>query len=416
MPAATSLFRAVRGASRRKSRIRDAAASAGRLAAAAAVMTLMFSCAGTGWQEEQNPRGWDEQRQRADLRMQALIENGEYRSALELADSLEAAGLGDTRLAGQKAMAVGMLGRPDEAIELFEKALLKDYEDCENHLNFAVLLMKLGKTGRADTEFREALRFCDPANLSMIFRNLAVADIKSGKQDDALIKVQEGLVYDPGDSYLLGLKGMLVAESDPVLAESLLTDLEEAGEMNPEFLYQLGLLFLKTGRPGLAIMPFESVYRRMPGDRETGINFSEALSRAGRWEEAAGVLEEMNRRQPDEEVARRLAAIYYKQDRFRDALSIYATLPENPGIMDRKAMCLHNLGRSEEALRLQRKVVEARPDWTVALVNLSAILGALGELEEAEEVLRRVLLIDPDNAAATINLERIRKAREEAGR
>ena len=76
-------------------------------------------------------------------------------------------------------------------------------------------------------------------------------------------------------------------------------------------------------------------------------------------------------------------------------------------------MCLHGLGRSSEALVIQRGVVAERPDWTVGMINLAVILGALGELDEAERILERVLEIDKENVAASLNLERIRRVRLE---
>ncbi len=255
------------------------------LAVAALAVAASFSaCSGTGGP----PAGgaWDDPRNSADLEILALIAREEFGRVLEVADSLAAAGIGDARLAGQKAMALGMLGREDEATALFEKTLLDDYESCENHLNFAVMLMKTGKTGRALTEFSEAGRFCDESRQTLIYRNLAVANLKMGREGEALGRVEDGLFLDPGDPYLLGLKGMLVASTNPAQAESLFVRSARRGAMSDDFLYQLGILFLKTGRPSAALMPLETISSRRPGDIEASLNYSEALIGAGRHEEA----------------------------------------------------------------------------------------------------------------------------------
>ncbi|MBN1164241.1 MAG: tetratricopeptide repeat protein [Candidatus Krumholzibacteriota bacterium] len=375
----------------------------------------LLACAGKGEEGIRQPRErWDGLRQRVDIRIVALLEEERYPEVIALTDSLAEAGIRDVRLSGQRAQALGYAGREEEAVALFEEALREDYPHCENHLNFAVLLMKMGKTGRALTEFSEAKRFCGSENLARIFRNLAVANLKLGQEAEAYKNVQEGLEIDGDDPYLLGLKGMLVAEEKPVLAESLFARAGAQEELDTEFLYELGLVFLRSHRLGKAVAPLERVLRRRPGDREISLNLAEALAGSGKSEEAERILTGLLRDKTDPEVERKLARIWFRQERFEEALEIYRRLPDDPVNRDRVAMCLHGLGRFQEALTIQREVVAERPDWTVGMINLAVILGALGELEEAERILERVLEMDAENLAATLNLEMIRQARIEA--
>ncbi|MCK4539247.1 MAG: tetratricopeptide repeat protein [Candidatus Krumholzibacteria bacterium] len=367
---------------------------------------ICSGCAGTS---AEGP-GWDEARQDADLRILALCAREDYAAVLALTDSLVMAGRNDPRLKGQRALALGMTGKVAEATAIFEESLLEDYASCENHLNFAVMLMKAGKTGRALTEFKEARRFCGEANEPMILRNLAVGQLKMGRTKVASDLVDEGLSLSSGDPYLLGLKAMLVADSEPAKAESLFVKSERAGGMTGDFLYQLGLLFLRTGRPSSAVRSLDAVLDERPHDLEVNLNYAEALIRSGRWDEASMALSEMRKWTDDTGVTGKLARVRFRQEKYAEALSLFRELPEKPETRDRVAMCLHNMGRSAEAIEIQRKVVAERPDWTVGLVNYSAMLGALGELKEAEKILIRVLQLDPGNATARVNLDILRKA------
>ncbi|MBU8922539.1 MAG: tetratricopeptide repeat protein [Bacteroidales bacterium] len=382
------------------------------------LLLIVSACylVGAGCTSYSEGPGWDESRQDADLRILSLIASEDFAAVLAITDSLVLEGRDDPRLKGQRGLALGMTGKVDEATAIFEESLLEDYASCENHLNFAVMLMKVGKTGRALTEFREARRFCGEANEPMILRNLAVGQLKMGRVEAASKLVDEGLSLSSEDSYLLGLKAMLVADSKPVKAESLFVKSERAGGMNSDFLYQLGLLFLRTGRPSSAARSLTAVVEERPRDLEVNLNYAEALIRSGRLDEAGFVLVGMRRWTDDTGVTDKFARVLFRQEKYADALSLFRELPGDPETRDRIAMCLHNMGRSSEAIGIQKKVVAERPEWTVGLVNYSAILGALGELKEAEKILIRVLQLEPGNATARVNLDILRKAIEESAR
>ncbi|UCF04344.1 MAG: tetratricopeptide repeat protein [bacterium] len=354
---------------------------------------------------------WSDERAAIDIEILTLLEHNQYGRVVALADSAIGAGHGDPRILGQKAQALGSLGRYDESIAVFEKAIIGDYQNCENHLNFAVMLMRAGKTGRAITEFMVAKRFCPPNRLPLINRNLAVANIKLGESDQAMQYVRDGLRIDPLDPYLRGLEGMLVADSDPARAESLFVRLRQAGDVDPEFLYQFGLLLLRTERSGEAVEVLSAASKRRPGDSAIQINLAEALSRARRDDEAETVLRSLLDSEVGRDATRKLARLLFRQGRYAEALEYYRALPPTPESMDRIAMCLHGLGKLDEAIEWARRALEARPEWPAAMVNMAVILAASGELDEAESLLIRVLELEPDNMTARINLDRLRRAR-----
>ena len=373
---------------------------------------LISSCS-TEYRGEGSGQEWTQERSVVDARIVSLLDQSRFEEALVLADSILTGGLRDPRILGQKAQALGALGKHEESVTLFEEAILDDYEGCENHLNFAVLLMRMGKTGRAITEFMEAKRFCGLRNLSVINRNLAVGNISMGKNEKAQRYVKEGLEFDPNDPYLLGLMGMLIADAHPVEAESLFVRSQTSEDAQPEFLFQYALLLLKTGRAPDAVKALEFAISMRPSDLEIREVLGEALDRAGRSAEAEQVLRELvgQRRLPTAE--KKLARVLFRQGRFEEALALFQELPRSAEVCDRMAMCFHGLGRLDEALEMERESLEMKPNWTVAMVNLAVILAARGELDDAASVLERVLEIDPANKMAKVNLDRLKKAMED---
>ncbi len=353
---------------------------------------------------------WGEARAALDRRVNAALDVGDYSRALALADSAIASGERDSRLLGQRARSLGGLERQAEAVAAFEEAILSDYENCENHLHFATYLMRIGKTGRAHTEFMEARTFCESGRYAVIFRNLAVANIKLERQAEARRYVEEGLAVAPADPYLLGLKGMLVAREQPAAAESLFAAAFAGGEASSELLVQYGLLLMNAGRADEAVRVFERADSVDSGRREVRVYLAEALDRAGRPLEAVPVLRGLLAAGDDPALAATLARALFHAGSYSEALEAYRALPESPETMDRIAMCLHNLGRTDEALSWARRAAAGRPEWAQGMINLAVILAARGELAEARALLERALALEPENVAARINLERLREA------
>jgi tetratricopeptide (TPR) repeat protein len=370
---------------------------------------LLASCVKA---DMRRPGEWIEARARADARVNALIEGGRFGEALGIADSLIAAGESDSRTLGQKARALGGLGRGDEAIAAFEEAVLADYESCEAHLHFAIYLMRLGKTGRAQTEFMEAKRFCEGKYDPLIYRNLAVAGIKLDKRDLARQYVEEGLRRDANDPYLNGLKGMLVARENPAVAESLFVKARSLGDASPEFLVQYGLLLVNEGRPREAADVLEEASKLRPGERQIAIYRAEALDRAGDYAGARVILDDLLAAGDEVEIRKLLARVLFHEGDYEEALKLYMKLDQSPEVMDRIAMCLQSLGRTDEAIPWARKALAARPDWPQGMINLAVMLASRGDLDEAASLLRRALSIEPDNMPARANLDRLEEAKK----
>lgn len=101
------------------------------------------------------------------------------------------------------------------------------------------------------------------------------------------------------------------------------------------------------------------------------------------------------------DAAWRLGNIHLSQSRYQEALSVFRqmaqTRPNDPAVVARarygEGVSLINLGRTPEAERLLRDIVEARgdsPDALPAMLGLARVYEETGRVSEAERLYRRV--------------------------
>ncbi len=354
--------------------------------------------------------GWTPRRNSLDRRIIGFLRGGDYADAVAFIDSVSAGSDPDSRLAAQKGYALGMMGRGEEAVSLFEKAILADYENCWYHHSFAVVLMKMDRVGRALTEFREAKRFCKGRELTEVNRDLAVACIKLGKEEEALREVAEGLETAPSDKHLMGLQALLAVREDPSSEEDLLNYLLEIEGLDPKLCEMIGDALLEGGMPGKAADFFYKSMKTAEDDGEIAFKLGLALKRAGRFKEAEEFLVAKAGDDSAPRLRKILGDVLFQEKDFEGALNIYFSLPQSAEVLDRIAMCYMRLGDSDRALQYEKMALDKRPGWVTALINISVIYGGRGQLEEALRALEKVLELEPDNVTAAENIRRIRAA------
>ena len=145
------------------------------------------------------------------------------------------------------------------------------------------------------------------------------------------------------------------------------------------------------------------------GDANSLLNLSTILHRQGRHIEAARVLEELLRLEPDfPEALCNLGVVYRKLHRPGDAERCLQRALELKPSMVEPHVNLSNMfataGRNTEAEASARAALDLEPNNTDALVNLGNALQSRGHIPEFVEVTRRVLALKPDLPIAWSNL------------
>ncbi len=92
----------------------------------------------------------------------------------------------------------------------------------------------------------------------------------------------------------------------------------------------------------------------------------------------------------------------YHEERSEDAIAILdeyvAKYPNDPYILNQKALRTWHLGELEEAERLYQRLVEISPNWVIAYNQLGYITMTQGRFAEAEEYFKSYRFIAPDQA------------------
>ena len=94
----------------------------------------------------------------------------------------------------------------------------------------------------------------------------------------------------------------------------------------------------------------------------------------------------------------------HEKGELKEALELYdqalKIIPEFPEAELQRANALHSLGRTADSEAAFRRAVEIRPDWTMALAGLGAVLVEQGKYKEAEPVLSKAISLDSQNFPA----------------
>jgi tetratricopeptide (TPR) repeat protein len=184
-----------------------------------------------------------------------------------------------------RAVAYGLTGRTEGAIDEYRAVLTQMPENPHAHLGLGVALAKLGETDAATEHFNEALRLW-PEYAEAYF-NLGITMERQGRIDQAIAYYAKALQYHP--DYLeahYNLGSLLAGRSR--LDEAIL-HYGEALRINPEFApahVNWAVALFEQGKLDEAGEHLRQAVWLDPLNPQTHCNLGIVLSHQGRWEEA----------------------------------------------------------------------------------------------------------------------------------
>jgi tetratricopeptide (TPR) repeat protein len=199
--------------------------------------------------------------------------------------------------------------------------------------------------------------------------NLAAVAMADGHLDAARAELDAALRADPNDSRALAALGALLARQGRDL--EAVPRYEQALAIDPgdrDALYNLGNALRRTGRAEEAVARYRRVIELDPGHRQARFALAVTLTDLRRYGEAARLLEESHAALPeDREIANELARLLASApvDGLRDgqrALELaQPLLAADASIFHAEtvAMALAELGRFDEAARMEEAVLDA---------------------------------------------------------
>jgi tetratricopeptide (TPR) repeat protein len=370
------------------------------------------------------------------------LEAGQNDHAVEwLTRAMAAASSAD--VASSLGAALQRMGRFEEALQAFDKAIQLKPDDPQGWKNFANLLFDLQLANEAMHAYSQVLEL-DPRDWDAACR-IGYLHYTLGQLEDALSYFGRCDALRPNDAptlymrsvFLLGLRrfeeaiaeGMRAHALDPTDAETCntvgaaLNELARHDEALPWFDRALGLhpgfdvalhnkavALGKLQRLDEALAIHDRLKAGLGADSAvTNLNLANLLLNLGRREDALAALNLSLEKQPDDAAALQLRAVCLRGLRqlersLADSRRAHALDPENAGICNNIGAVLHELGRHEEALPWLEMAIGAQGDYVEALNNMALAQHQLHRFDAAAETYHRVKAIAPLNAEAALGM------------
>jgi len=270
---------------------------------------------------------------------------------------------------------LGRLGRWNEAMPYFHRALELDAEHIGAAARLGYALIQLGQTEAGVARLAEALKKAPPSAAYELV--LARALDSLGRGDEAVVhlgRYVEISLERESVSDRAALGGALfrlnrMEEAVPHLQAAL-----EASE-SLESRWQLGLALLQLGRDADALGHMERSIDALPPSASNHYYFGMALARAGRIEESVGRFEK---------------AVSLKADHLDALLSL--------------GIALDYLGNTKAAVDRYRQYLAAKPGDPNVLVMLGLAQQSLGMAKDAVETYKQIIEKDAAHTKAKFHL------------
>tara|TARA_B100000401_G_scaffold225920_1_gene153037 strand:- start:1035 stop:3251 length:2217 start_codon:yes stop_codon:yes gene_type:complete len=209
-----------------------------------------------------------------------------------------------------------------------------------------------------------------------ILTNLSIAQLLSGKHDDAFKSLDEAEKFESNSARIYDLRGAIfMAMNDN---DKAISALEKAVNIDPNLPYS----FHRLGK----------CYRNKGDIKQSVNNYKKAISLDN--QQALFYID--------------LATLYLKSGHVQDALTNYKLAekinPNDPLILNNIGTCYTNLKETQEAIRYFDKAIKIDENYDNAYINKSVILTSIGLYDQALELLNKSLKINDKSSEAYNNM------------
>ncbi|MBM2826763.1 MAG: Tetratricopeptide 1 repeat-containing protein [Dehalococcoidia bacterium] len=258
-------------------------------------------------------------------------------------------------------------------------------------------------TDRAIKNLEEAVR-ADPSNPGLRIA-VAGAYMAAGRIKESIAQYEEALSVDSeNQDALLGLGHLLYTSGKREESLAPYEQLAQLHRSNPVRLnekalalafYNLGTLYLGSGRFDEAVESFQETITLDNGDAEARYWLGEAYRRKGQWDKATVAYKDATRFVPN-----------YKEA-YQGLVDTYTAMGDKIMAAHARGMVSYSDKDYQSAIRQLGAVVRERPDFVDAHYGLGLAYEESGQLDNAASAFRQVLAIDPQNLWARGSLQRI---------
>ncbi|UCG55062.1 MAG: tetratricopeptide repeat protein, partial [Dehalococcoidia bacterium] len=200
-------------------------------------------------------------------------------------------------------VALMQLGKTDEAIQAWQKAVVINPFDFEMNNTLGLALTEQGNFEQAIHYYTKALQI--RPNSSRAHNNMGTTLIQIGSFENAVSHFSEVLRFMPNNVEAHNNLGAALARQGKV--EEAISHFSEVLRLNPDDVeahYNMGLALTELGNVKQAINHYSEALRIMPDNAEVHNNLGASLVRQGRLKDAVHHFSEALRIKPDKAEAR----------------------------------------------------------------------------------------------------------------
>ena len=305
-----------------------------------------------------------------------------FRRALELRPD-DAPGYNDL------ACELVVVGRPEEAIPLFERALVLRPGYAQVHNNLGNALRSLGRVDEALVQYEKAVAAMP--DYAEAHNNLACELSAKGRLAEALQHFDESIRLRPDNAVAHSNLGNALRDAGR-LPEAL-ASYERALKLTPaaaDVLANYALALVAAGRPADALPRFAEAARLSPTSAKVFRDWGTTLVRMGRVPEAIPQFETLVRLDPRAPAAHAtLGSAFAQAGRWSEAAARFraglAVAPDDADLHCNLAVALASAGELSDAVIEFRHALRLRPAFIEAHGNLAQVLRQLGRGLEAAD-------------------------------
>ncbi len=213
------------------------------------------------------------------LAVTASLQLRHWRSDLALFSHAIEATTGNWLAEMNLGVALDKLGRADEAIAHYGRAVAIRPDYAEAHYNLGVDMARKGRIGEAVAQYRRTLEIWP--DYPYAHNNLGQALERLGKPDEAVAHYRAAVRSLP--TFVLARNNLACALGAQGKYEEAMAQFREAERIAPGFVkihYNMGILAARQGKDDEAVVHFREALRLAPGDPDIQSQLAAALARA----------------------------------------------------------------------------------------------------------------------------------------
>ena len=332
---------------------------------------------------------------------------GRHEEALRCFDKALELDPRDAAVWNNKGTSLGSLGRHEEAIRCYDKALELDPQHTSAWYNKGTVFSGLRRHEEAIRCYDKALEL--DSRLASAWENKGTSMGRLGRQEEAIRCYDKALELDPRDAKAWRNKGKRLADLSRY--EEALICFDKARELEPqntEVWYDKGFCLHHLSRYSEAIRCFDKALELDPRLVSAWNNKAVSLSRLGRHEEQIRCYDKALELDPQDALTwhnkgRGLGGLRRYEEAIRCIDKALELDPQKAAAWYDKGFCLHHLNRYGEAIHCFDEALELDPRDASTWYNKGSDLHTLGRYEEAIRCFDKASELDPRNARTWYN-------------